>query len=163
MKRLIRVTAIVATVALSGTVAFAVAASSAPPRVDHIATVVTDRPVRESALSPASTATTDAASAPQAKPSAIAPTASQTTSLRTVVRSVVSPRGNPQVIQVPGIHVDPPATTAHDHSDHEVVTPPVRDDSDEHQDKHDNGSTTDSVHKRTFNSFDEKNSSTKGD
>jgi hypothetical protein len=163
MKRIIRVTAIVATVALSGTVALAVAASSAPPRVDHIATVVTDRPVRESAQAPVSTATTDTASAPQATPSATAPTASQTTSLRTVVQSAVTPRGNPQVIKVPGIHVDPPVTTTPDHADHEVVVPPVRDDTDDHENKHDNGSTTDSVQNRTFNSFEEMNPSTKGD
>jgi len=167
MKRLVRVTAIAAAVALSGTVAFAVAASSAPPRVDNIATVVTDRPVRETAQLPGSISSTGTTSAPRTTPAATARKAARSSSLRTVVRSVVSPRSNPQVIQVPGIHADPPASSEDDDdSDHEVVTPPVRDDTDDtddHEDKHDNGSTTDSVKRRSFNSVDEKHSSSKGD
>jgi len=140
---------IAAAVLFSGAVAFAVAASTAPPSADHIKVVVTDRPMRDMAAPPAPAATVSVAAvptapAPVAEPvqPRVAPSAEvKTRTLRAVVKSVVTRTDEPQVITVPSES----ATSDGDEDDErEVVTPDVRDDTDHDADdaEHDGKNST---------------------
>jgi len=133
VNRALRTLLVSAAVLLSGTVAFAVAAAITPPGVDNVNVVVTDRPVLSipvasallppAAVVPSSTPTrradkppTNGAPAARSKP---------------VVTGAVSNSG-PKTIVVPVVRPQPPRTNTVIGSDHEVVTPPVRDENDEH-------------------------------
>jgi len=126
---------------LTGMLAFALAAGTATPRVDSIASVVTDRPVREPAVA-APTAvkvpTVVAAPKPVETP-AVAPgfTSRLITTARRRMRAGVSPKP----VDVPKAIVVTPRPEADtdsddDSDDHEVVTPGVRDDTDDNDDAH---------------------------
>lgn len=130
MKRALRTGMISAAILLSGTVAFAVAASTAPPSVDRIRVVVTDRAVREFAISPARVGPTVSVTATETvPPTSTSSSAAPVVTFKTVVKSVVLPKNRPQNISVPGVTA-PTGDTDKDASSHEVVTPPVRDDTD---------------------------------
>lgn len=140
MNRALQTVLVSAAVLLSGAVAFGVAAAIAPPGVDHVQVVMTDRPVisvpaATTGTGPTAAATTTVPAAAAAtsdatvRVSPVKPGATSSSALRsrTIVKSAVS-GSRPRVVVAPAIPPTPPKVSD---GDHEVVTPPVRDDDDD--------------------------------
>lgn len=134
---MVSIAAAVTGLLLTGMVAFALTAGSATPSVDAIPTVVTDRPVREPVVATPPVVKVPAVvvvTKPVDPPAASGFTSRLIATARKSVRAGVSPKP----IVVPGAIVVAPRPGADskssDHDDdggHEVVTPGVRDDTDD--------------------------------
>lgn len=136
VSRILRTAIVSAAVLLSGTVAFAVAAATAPPGAEHVRVVVTDRPVA-ALTAPSETAPVQLVPT-TARPTSDAPDAKPHTAVASPSNRPTAPRvisgKRPPVTTAPIAKPTPPVTSADSDSDHEVVTPPVRDDDDDRDD-----------------------------
>lgn len=130
MNRVLRTALVSASVLLSGTVAFAVAAAIAPPGVDGVDVVVTNRPVLSAAAAetPRAATTATATTTLLDRPEKRASTKMAPPQNKTVVTDGDSGT-RPNSAVAPTLKPRPPVNTVGEtESDREVVTPPVRDD-----------------------------------
>lgn len=152
MNRVLRVALASAAVLLSGTVAFAVAVAVAPPGADHVKAVVTNRPILTgAATSPANTSVRPGTpAAPQSTAPGTAPRTTATPVPGQAGAPSVGATKRPRVTAPPVVTPRPPSTASDSTPDHEVVTPPVRDDdADYDADSSSNGSSAPSAYSGT--------------
>jgi len=163
VNRALRILLASAAVLLSGTVAFGVAAAITPPGVDGVDVVVTDRPVLSIAAVaepiPVSVAPVAGVTTRADKPAADAPSVQN----KTVVTGVAS-GSRPKSIVVPEVKPKPPTGSVNNDSnddsdsDHEVVTPPVRDEDDDDDDSDDSDDENTSDSSPSSNDYETKSS-----